>query len=256
MEWLEAVLFGIVQSFTEFLPVSSSGHLTVLEKFFAYSPEGFLFRVVAVHVATLLAVVIVFRRDIALLLGKDRKVIAGLIIASIPAGVFGFLSRDFFESISANMVLVGIGFLTSAFFLLLGRTHGAGEKELGGLSAADSLIVGFAQALAILPGVSRSGSTISMARCRGATGASAASFSFLLMVPAVAGAALLDLKDACTTGVACDVGPVIVSFVCALVFGVIALKLLLGLLRKGKFSCFAYYLGPLGVAAIIWGLIS
>lgn len=256
MEWLSAVLFGIVQSLTEFLPVSSSGHLTVFEKLFGYSREGFLFRVVAVHVATLLAVLIVFRRDIALLLGANRKAIPLLLLASVPAGVFGFLSRDFFESASANMVLVGVGFLASAFFLLLGRSRGAGEKELSSLSAADSLVVGFAQALAILPGVSRSGSTISMALYRGATGASAASFSFLLMIPAVSGAALLDLKDLCATGVACNVGPVIVSFVTALLFGVIALKLLLGLLRKGKFSFFAYYLAPLGVAVLVWGLLS
>ncbi len=255
IEFLESVFFGLLQGLTEFLPVSSSGHLAVFDKLFHYAPEGgFLFRVVAVHLATLIAVVVVFRREILSLFTTSRSVLLLIILGTIPAGVFGYLSRDFFEHASCNMVLVGLGFLTSAFFLILGGKHASGRKDLRDLSARDAIAVGFAQALAIIPGVSRSGLTISMGQYRGAAGRSAASFSFLLMIPAVGGAALLDAKDMVACGLEVPLGPVAVSFVAALVCGIIALKLLLRLLRRGNFSYFAYYLVPLGVVTIFWGL--
>jgi undecaprenyl-diphosphatase len=158
------------------------------------------------------------------------------------------------------MVLVGVGFLTSAIFLLIGSKSPRAEvevgKELKGLSVGDSIAVGFAQALAILPGVSRSGSTISVARRRGVQGTAAASFSFLLMIPAVAGAVLLDAKEMLSSGINFDITPVAVSFVAAFLVAIAALKLLLGLLRKGRFSCFSYYLIPLGIATVIYGLLA
>jgi len=254
---LEAAIFGILQGLTEFLPVSSSGHLAVFNRLFSFAPEGeLLFQVVAVHAATLLAVVVVFRRDILLLLGANRKVIALLVLGTIPAGVFGFLAKDFFEAAGGNMVLVGTGFLASALFLLAAGRRAHGDRELGALSVADSLIVGFAQALAILPGVSRSGSTISMAQYRGADGPSAARFSFLLMIPAVGGAALLETREMLSSGAAFEPGPIVIAFACAFVVAIVALKLLLGLLRRGRLAVFSWYLIPLGTACVIWGLFA
>ncbi len=257
MELLKAAIFGILQGLTEFLPVSSSGHLAVFNKLFGFAGEGeLLFQVVAVHAATLLAVVIVFRRDILLLFGANRKVIVLLVIGSIPAGIFGFLAKDFFEDAGGNMVLVGTGFLASAFFLLAAGRRTRGGKELGGLTAGDSLIIGFAQALAILPGVSRSGSTISMAQLRGADGPPAAKFSFLLMIPAVGGAALLEAMDMLSSGTMCKPAPTVVSFACSFVVAVFALKLLMRLLKKGRLAVFAYYLVPLGIASVVYGLFA
>jgi undecaprenyl-diphosphatase len=254
---LEAAIFGILQGLTEFLPVSSSGHLAVFNRLFAFASEGeLLFQVVAVHAATLLAVVVVFRRDILLLFGANRKVLALLILGTIPAGIFGLLARDFFEAAGGNMVLVGTGFLASALFLLAAGRRAPGGKELGALSVADSLVVGFAQALAILPGVSRSGSTISMAQYRGADGSSAARFSFLLMIPAVGGAALLEAKDMLSNRATFEPVSTAVAFACAFVVAIGALKLLLGLLHKGRLAVFSWYLIPLGGACVVWGLFA
>lgn len=256
MELLKAAVFGILQGLTEFLPVSSSGHLALFDKLFAFTPEGgFRFSAVSVHAATLLSVVIVFRRDILSLFGANRRLIPLLVAGTFPAGVFGLLSGDFFEHASSNMVLVGLGFMTSALFLLVGRRHGSGVKHIGNLSLLDSIAVGFAQALAILPGVSRSGSTISLAQYRGVENASAARFSFLLMIPAVGGAMLLDLREVISTGTDLKPIPITISFATALLTGIFALKLLLGLLRRGSFSYFCCYLLPLGVATILYGLL-
>jgi undecaprenyl-diphosphatase len=255
VEILEAVLFGVVQGLTEFLPVSSSGHLALFNKLFGYAPEGsFLSSVVSVHVATLVAVVIVFWRDLLSLFTTNRKVILLLLLGTIPAGAVGLVTRDFFEDAGGNMVLVGAGFLTSALFLLLAGKNPGRDRELKDLSPGDSLAVGLAQALAILPGVSRSGSTISMARYRGAESTAAARFSFLLMIPAVGGAALLDAKELLTSAEQFNLVPTAVSFLAALGVSIVALRLLLGLLRRGRFSFFSYYLIPLAIATILYGL--
>ena len=257
MELLKAAIFGVVQGLTEFLPVSSSGHLALFDRLFRFTPEGgFRFSVVTVHAASLLAVLIVFRRDILSLFTSNRKTIGLLVVGTVPAGAFGYLSRDFFEHAGSNMVLVGLGFLTSALFLLLAGRSTEGGKGLKNLSFADSIAIGFAQALAILPGVSRSGSTISLARHRGAQSPAAASFSFLLMIPAVAGATLLDAREMLAAESSFDTATAAVSFVTAFIVAVVALKVLLGLLRKGRFSCFAYYLVPLGIATVLYGLLA
>ncbi len=257
MKLLEALLFGIIQGLTEFLPVSSSGHLALFDKLFDYAPQGgLLLQVVAVHAATLLAVVIVLRRDIISLFSRNRRLIPLLVAGTIPAGVFGLLSGDFFESASANMLLVGQCFLTTALFLLLGSRRADKRRELGSLSLADSVMIGIAQAFAILPGVSRSGTTISLAQHRGVDSSSAARFSFLLMIPAVGGATLLKVRDVFTAGAQCELLPVAVSFIAALVVGIAALKLLLGILKKGRFFYFSYYLFPLGVATILYSLLA
>jgi undecaprenyl-diphosphatase len=259
VELLKAALFGILQGLTEFLPVSSSGHLALFDRLLGYAPEGrggFLFCVVAVHVATLFAVVIVFRREILSLFGSNRRVIGLLIIGTIPAGAFGFLIHDFFEQASSDLVLVGLGFLTTAFFLLAGRRTGKSKKDMASLTAGDSATIGFAQALAILPGISRSGSTIAIAQRRGVGSTAAARFSFLLMIPAVGGAALLDAREVLTGGGNCELLSVAVSFAAALVTALVALKLLLGLLKGGRFHYFSYYLIPLGILTALLGLFA
>ena len=257
MELLKAALFGVIQGLTEFLPVSSSGHLAVFNKLFGYAPEEeFLFSVIAVHAATLLAVLIVFRRDIASLFTSKKRLIVLLIIGTIPAGLFGLLARHLVESATANMTIVGMGFLVTAFFLLTGNKLRKDEKTMKNISVADSISIGLAQALSILPGISRSGSTIAMAQTRSVTSDSAARFSFLLMIPAVGGATLLDMKDIFTVGIKCDALLVGVSFIAALAVGIVSLKLLLGLLAKGRFFYFSYYLIPLGLLCMLLSIFS
>ena len=256
MELVRAAIFGIIQGLTELLPVSSSGHLAVFNHVFGYSPqEEFLSHVVLVHAGTLLAIALAFGRDILGLFTRNRRLIPLLAAGTVPAGVFGILARDFFGAISANMVLVGIGFLATAAFLLLAARPQAAAKNIDALSLTDAVAVGLAQALAVLPGVSRSGSTICVAQGRGADASCAARFSFLLMMPAVGGATLLDARGLLACGHSWDILPAAVSFAAAFAAAACALKLLMSLLRRGRLFYFSCYLVPLGIAVMLYGLL-
>jgi undecaprenyl-diphosphatase len=250
MTWWEGIILGIVQGLTEFLPVSSSGHLVVAQEVLGIRMPG-VFVEVAVHVATLVAVVVVYRARLAQLVAgvvrRDRDAwrYAGLLVlASVPAAVVGLLFQDWFERTFDSLRIVGIDFLitgTALWSTRLIRPSDRGEPEPGGAVA-----IGLAQAVAILPGISRSGSTVAAGMWLGLDPVRAAEFSFLLALPAIAGAALLQIPD--LAGGAASVGavPLGLAFVAALVSGVFAIRLLLRLLAGRAFHRFAPYCWVLG----------
>jgi len=259
MNWWQGVVLGVVQGLTEFLPVSSSGHLVVAERALGVPRQGVAVEV-ALHVATLAAVFLVYRRRIwGLLAGLTRKdggswrYVALLGLASIPAGLAGVLLGDWFERAFDSLVVVGVDFLLTGAILwsTRGTALRAAAREPSWRGAGG---IGLAQAFAILPGISRSGSTVAAALWAGVRPAQAAEFSFLMSIPVIAGAAVLELPElgGGTSGV--GVGPLALAVVAALLAGVAAIKLLVRLLERGAFHRFAPYCWSLGAATLAWAL--
>jgi undecaprenyl-diphosphatase len=260
---LEAITLGIVQGLTEFLPISSSGHLVLGEfllkvKFDDISFEVFL------HFGTFLSVLVVFRRNIwsmaravwlkvrsaltgraAVTGGEDWRLFLLILVGSIPAGTAGLLFRSYVEASFSSVLLVSVMLLFTGTTLFLTRFFRA-ERER--LNWHDALLVGLAQALAMLPGVSRSGLTISAAIFARVERSKAAEFSFLLSLPAILGASLVELKD--VSGHASpggDLSIYLAGAVAAFAVGYLAIKFLLNVIRKGKFQYFAYYCFAVGL---------
>jgi len=244
----QATLLGIVQGLTEFLPVSSSGHLVLVEHWLGLPTDILVFDV-AVHAGTLVAVLVYFRRQVSALclgvLGRQRRGMSAsearrlllyLVVGSIPAAVVGFLFKRQIEAIFAAPRLGAALLMVTGVWLLAMRMLPTGGKEVNG---ARAWWIGCAQAVAILPGVSRSGSTIATACMLGVVPTRAAEFSFLLSIPAVAGAALLALKDAWGTG---SVGPAhLIGVVVAAITGFAALHVVFAVIARGRFVWFGVY---------------
>jgi undecaprenyl-diphosphatase len=264
---LEAIVLGVVQGLTEFLPISSSGHLVIGEFLLKVRFDDISFEVF-LHLGTFFSVVVVFRRNIwsmakAVWL-KVRSVFTGesatagsedlhmvwmITIGSLPAGVAGLLFRSYVETCFSSVLLVSVMLLFTGTTLFLTRFF-KGERVR--LRRNDALLVGLAQALAMLPGVSRSGLTISTAIFARVERSEAAEFSFLLSLPAVLGASLVELKE--VSGHANPGGDLAVYLVgAATAFGVgyLAIKFLLNVIRKGKFQYFAYYCFAVGLLFLI-----
>ena len=258
MSWWEGLILGVVQGLTEFLPVSSSGHLVVAEAALGLHTPG-VFVEVAVHVATLAAVAIVYWRRLAeLVVGVARgdreawRYVGLLLLASVPAGVVGVLFKDWFESTFDSLVIVGVDFLLTGAILWSTRYVRAPVRDVP--SAPSALGIGIAQACAILPGVSRSGSTVAAGMWLGVDAVKAAEFSFLMSMPAIAGAAVLQIPDLTSGTASAGIGALAVSFVAAMVSGAAAIWMLLRLLERRAFHRFAPYCWVLGVATLVWAL--
>jgi undecaprenyl-diphosphatase len=259
MNYGEGVLLGLVQGLTEFLPVSSSGHLVVAQTAVGLSTPGVLVEV-ALHVATLLAVVIVYwPRLVELGAGCAAgnvdawRAVGLLLLASVPAGIVGILFEDAIGRAFDSLLLVGVNFLiTGAVLWTTRRVRDARAAEPG---TAAAVAIGCAQALAIMPGISRSGTTVSAAMWLGIDPERAAEFSFLLAMPAIAGAAVLQIPDLTSGEVVTAWGPLGLSFITALVSGVIAIRFLVRLLRLGVFHRFAPYCFGLGVITMAWAFL-
>ena len=245
----EALILGVVQGLTEFLPVSSTAHLILFPWFFHWQGEiDTLTFDVALHAGTLLALLICFWRDWMDLLAKKRKLLLLIVIASIPAGVAGILLNNVVESrlripsvISASLILIGI------FMLVSERVQK--RRKTGDIRLADAVVIGISQAIALIPGVSRSGITISTGLFRGIGRESSAKFSFLLSTPVVAGAVLLHARKIMTGGEAYDIPLFTVGFLASAITGFAAIKFLMNYLKKSPVDVFAYY--RFGLAAVI-----
>jgi undecaprenyl-diphosphatase len=252
----QGILLGLVQGLTEFLPISSSGHLVLAEEFVGYRPQGVFFEVV-VHVATLLSVAIAYRRRIGELIGGMA---AGqgaawrygglLLVASIPAAVAGILFRDYFERTFHSPLDLGWQFLATAG--LLWSTRWAAERTRSApITTGRSVLIGIGQAVAIIPAISRSGATIAAALWTGVTPTAAAEFSFLMSIVVIAGTGLVELQQV-PPGVDPMEPGLIAAFVASLISGIVAIKFLVALLRSGRFHLFAPYCAVLGVFCLIW----
>jgi len=247
--FFEAFVLGLVQGVTEWLPVSSSGHLVLVQNFFGIS-EPIIFDVV-LHFASLLVILFVFWKDIVgLVSGLLRlekysvRFFLMLVLASVPVAFVGFFFNDFIKSVFNNNYTVGVSLLVTSVLLFLSKYPKVKNK---GLNFVSSFVVGIAQAAAILPGISRSGATISSGLMMGVKKEEIAKFSFLLFIPAIIGAGLFEMGD--ISGVS-DFSVLFVAFLTALVFGFLSLKLLLSLIKKGKFHYFAWYCLVLGLAVL------
>lgn len=261
MTWWEGLLLGVVQGLTEFLPVSSSGHLVLAEAALGLPSPGVVLEVV-LHVATLLAVVWVYRIRIWSLMrgavGGDRAAwlyIGLLALATVPAALIGLLLEETIERAFDSLIVVGVGLLITGG--LLWSTTGVVDRTSRQRPAATgALAIGAAQALALMPGISRSGSTITAAVWLGVKPVQAAEFSFLMAIPAVAGAGVLQARHIATDLARMGTGPLFVGFVASLVCGILAITFLVALLERRAFHSFAPYCWLLGTATLLWAFLT
>ena len=260
MTVIQALILGAVQGLTEFLPVSSSGHLVIFQHLLGLKDTPLAFDVL-VHMGTLLAVFVAFWSDIAALLRKPWSKLTFLIVAGcIPAAIAGFLLEPIFEQTFKSLLVVGIGLLITGVVLMVSEKWALahpGLKEIEETSYKDVLFVGLLQAIAIVPGISRSGSTISAGLLAGMERPFAARFSFLLSIPVILGAGLLELKDLGSGAMGgIPVAAIITGLLSAALFGYIAIKVVLRLVNQGRLSVFSWYVWVLGLVALGWHLMS
>jgi undecaprenyl-diphosphatase len=262
MEIWQAIVVGVVQGMSEFLPISSSGHITLTEFLLGMRVEGeereadITFELV-LHLGTFLSVLIYFRRklwDLFMALfqrgrTEERRMIVWLVIATVPATVAYLLFKDFFEGAYDNAVLVSALLLVTGVVLLAPRFYRAPEREFG---MKQALWMGVAQAFAILPGISRSGSTITAGLMSGSKPNAAAEFSFLMFLPAIGGGTLLKAKEVVKVAQGESAAAYGAGFLAAFVSGLVAVYLVLNLIRRGKLQVFAYYCFTVGVFGMIW----
>ena len=269
---------GIFQGLTEYLPVSSSGHLAIAGQLLGIEdPDKIMMFTVAVHVATVLSTLVILYKEIATLFvglfskptpetlspygirswNSEQNYVLCIVISMIPVAIVGFLFKDFVEQQFDSLMVVGICLMITA--LLLSFSYFAKPREKAHISMVDAFIIGIAQAIAVLPGLSRSGSTIGTGLILGNKKESLAQFSFLMVIPPILGEALLDVKKIIETGVkeamaGISVTALTVGFIAAFLVGCLACKWMINLVKAGKMIYFAIYCGLLGLSVIIWQL--
>lgn len=267
MEWFEALILGIIQGLTEYLPVSSSGHLAIGANLFGLSGEENLTFTVAVHVATVLSTIVILWKEIVWLLtdlfkfkwNEGTKYIVNILISMIPVGIVGLFFKDKVEAIfGSGLLVVGICLMVTAS--LLAFSYWAKPRQRETISPWHAFVIGIAQALAVLPGLSRSGSTIATGLLLGNKKERLAQFSFLMVIPPILGEALLDVKDMAEMGVSQAMAGIstlslAVGFIAAFVCGCLACKWMINIVKKGKLIWFALYCAVVGLATIIIPLI-
>lgn len=261
----EAIILGIVQGIAEFLPVSSSGHLVIVDHLLfpdadlSQSAEKLELNI-ALHLGTLFSILVVYRKDLWAILYQPRQM-AAIVIATIPIVIIGLTLKDQIESAFNTPLIAGCGLLVTATLLFLTRFFQREESDFAGNGASPSLfkavLIGAFQAIAIVPGISRSGSTITGGLLVGLTNTSAARFSFLIAIPAISGAAILSGKDMLEEGKPIEnLMPLFVGLVTAFIVGLVSLNWLLKLITKGRLHWFAPYCATVGIATIIWQLLA
>jgi undecaprenyl-diphosphatase len=257
MEWYQAFIFGLVQGLTEFLPVSSDGHLEIVKYFFGGIEDSFLFTV-AVHGATVLSILVVFWREILQLfrgvlkfqMNTETDYTLKLVVSMIPVLIVGLTMSDFVESLfNGNMTFTGSMMLVTALFLTLG--HFA-KKRLLNITYGGAFIMGIAQALAVLPGLSRSGSTISTGLMMGYKKEEITRFSFLMVIVPIIGGNFLEILKMEKGSIDFVFVPLVIAFITAFVSGYVACRWMVSLVNKGKLYWFAIYCALVGTALILF----
>ena len=265
MDWLEALVLGIIQGLTEYLPVSSSGHLAIGQALFGMDDgaDNLMFTV-AVHVATVLSTLVVLWSEIDWILrglfkfelNAETKYALNILVSMIPVGIVGVFFKDYVEEIfGSGLLVVGCCLLITASLLIFSYFAKPRQKEH--ISWKDALIIGIAQAIAVLPGVSRSGSTIATGLLLGNKKESLAQFSFLMVIPPILGEALLDVMKA-VKGEAVLGGiealPLTIGFLAAFLSGCVACKWMISIVKRGKLIYFGIYCAVVGVITILASL--
>ena len=263
MSWIEALVLGIIQGLTEYLPVSSSGHLAIGANLFGLSGEENLTFTVMVHVATVLATIVVLWKEIVWLFtdlfkwkwNEGTRYIVNILVSMIPIAIVGFFFKDKVEELfGSGLLVVGICLLVTA--ALLAFSHFAKPRQRENISPWHAFVIGIAQAVAVLPGLSRSGSTIATGLLLGNKKEKLAQFSFLMVIPPILGEALLDTKDMMEMGIenamaGLPVTSLIVGFLAAFIFGCIACRWMINIVKRGKLIWFAVYCAIVGIATIV-----
>jgi undecaprenyl-diphosphatase len=248
------IALGLIQGLTEFLPVSSSGHLVIFQALFDV-PHSIAFDVI-VHLATALAVIVYFFRDILLLFTSKRKMLWLIVVGTVFTGILGLGFKDFFESLFSSVFAVGWFLILTAAVIILAEWLGKGKRSLEEMNIWDAILIGLAQGCAIAPGLSRSGTTISASLARNLDRSLAARFSFLLSIPAILGAGLIQSKEIIKAGtVGIGFWPLFLGFVAAFVSGWIAIKIFMNIIQRMSIRIFAYYCLLLGVIILIYARI-
>lgn len=275
MTYFEAVILGLVQGLAEFLPVSSSGHLALLQQFFGIDENKVLLFAVMLHVGTLISVFIVYWKDIWELIvelcltikdlctGKGlrlderpvRKLGVLIIIATIPTGIIGVLGGDFFDSLYTSIVPIGVGLIITGFLLVMAERMGSSSRGLEKMNFRNAFFIGLVQGIAICPGISRSGSTLFGSLICNLDRKFAVKFVFLISIPSILGSAVLELPDAIEAGVTvAEAGPVIVGMLVAAVSGLVAIKTMIKIVSDKKLSYFSYYVWVVGAFVVLLGI--
>ena len=256
LSWWQGLLLGLVQGLTEFLPISSSGHLVLAERLVGFQPQGVFFEVV-VHIATLLSVLVAYRVKLLALLGGilrgDReswRYVLLLVLASIPAGLAGILLRDYFERSFHSMPALGWQFLITAAILWSTR-YAVSRATSTQVTTLHAILIGIAQAFAIVPAISRSGATVAAGLWSGLSAEAAAEFSFILSIVVIAGSGVLEARHIPPGGGVFTL-PLLIAFIAAMLSGLFAIRWLVSLLRHKKFHLFAPYCAVLGVLCLVW----
>jgi undecaprenyl-diphosphatase len=250
MTLLQAIFLGLIQGLTEFLPVSSSGHLAITQHFMpGFDQPGVLFDVL-LHLGTMLAVILYFRREVGNLLaspfrrGDDarqhRHLLVLLLAGSVPTAIIGLTFKDFFEGLFENIPLVALMLIVTGTLLFISEKFRRGSRREEELTLVDALVVGTVQGCAIIPGISRSGSTIAALLLRGVDGETAARFSFLLALPAVFGAALLSLRHLQDMA-AGELPLYLAGTAVAFIAGMLSIHCLMAVIRRRRLFAFAVY---------------
>ena len=277
MTYFMSILMGIIQGVAEFLPISSSGHLALFQTFFGMEnmEEKYMFFTVLLHFGTLISVCMVYWRDIvdmirefflgiAALAGRKdtgvapppaRRMVMLIIIATVPLFVMVFL-QDAVNQLFSNSIMVSCALLATGFILFFSDRMARGHKTAKNATVADALIVGCGQALAVIPGLSRSGTTITVGCFVGFDRKFAVRYSFLMSIPAILGANILSLKDAFEAGIIwADVPVYLVGVAVAAVVGYACIRLLKMIAEKGRFGFFAYYCWIVGALTLVMTLV-
>jgi undecaprenyl-diphosphatase len=259
MTWFEALVLGLIQGLTEFLPVSSSGHLEVAKSLFGVNPEASFYFTVAVHGATVLSTLVVFRKEIIALLkgtfkfkmNEETSYVLKLIVSMVPVGLAGILLKDNIERMfSGDIIFVGFMLLITA--LLLAGAHFIRKRERN-ITYLDALIIGVAQAVAVIPGISRSGATIATGLMIGNRKDEIARFSFLMVLVPVIGANLMEVFSGEVSGNSAGPGIIMIGFLAAFVSGYLACRWMIALVKRSKLIWFSIYCAAIGLLSILTG---
>ena len=265
MNWLQALILGLVQGLTEFLPVSSSGHLAIGREILGVEAAQDLVFEITVHVATVLATIIVFRKQIWKLLcglfkfkyNDETDYILKICVSMIPVFIVGMFFKDRVESLFSSLLVVGLALVVTAMLLLFSDIYGgrgkvAGRQYRNGIGWWQALVIGIGQAFAVIPGLSRSGTTISTGLLCGVKRSDVAQSSFLMVLVPILGEAFLDLVGGDVASSSVGAGPLLVGFLAAFVSGLFACKVMIALVKKARLRWFALYCAIVGLAVIIF----
>ena len=275
MGYIEAIVLGLVQGLSEFLPISSSGHLAVLQSLFEINEDKVIFFAVLLHIGTLVSIFVVYHKDIyalikeLFLLFKDiftgkglrikerpiRKLGIMIIVSSIPTAIMGLLFSDYIDKIFGSLTVIAICWIITGFILLFSEKLKNNKKEIEGMKYRNAIFIGICQGLAIMPGISRSGSTRGGSLVPGLKREFAVEFAFLISIPAILGSAILEFPKAIKAGIEpSTIGPMIVGFLVAAISGYFAITTMIKIVSKHKMRYFSYYVWIIGLGTFIYSI--